>query len=445
MNNIMSYKEWIKDTKGSIGKPRSAALKAVDVALEKFDKVKTSPNKDAVTKALVAWQMTKGNNWKTSVRNKSNAVENLYRQLTGLGGSANMVALSHIRDESRAIVTDLFLHKKVVFRPGLLTKIAGNKLKSKVKVVKSSGKVVKNITTLSISSSSSSSTSNSAAASSRAMALSKKISHDLIPSNIRVDVLSAMSKIMPTFAVELQAACLPFVGVIFSGGSVCYSGYQVAQAAYKQENSKTHVKLSLSTEEPEAAFKALILMLERKTQQKTEKFAKGLADFGSKLASTLADGGTATNAAIGLASGLIKLLMILRIVVRDIQERNAANVVLKQPIIGVELFEANPLMGAYLICCAPTSVLVNTMLDSKNFNKPGMMDKVEQATKKHLKPLKSRARSLITEHRMYIPGLQNFPGLLKKNKKNLKDMMARNGKTGMQGLGADDFDDLSAA
>jgi hypothetical protein len=137
--------------------------------------------------------------------------------------------------------------------------------------------------------------------------------------------------------------------------------------------------------------------------------------------------------------------MILRIVVRDIQERNAANVVLKQPIIGVELFEANPLMGAYLICCAPTSVLVNTMLDSKNFNKPGMMDKVEQATKKHLKPLKSRARSLITEHRMYIPGLQNFPGLLKKNKKNLKDMMARNGKTGMQGLGADDFDDLSAA
>jgi hypothetical protein len=265
MNNIMSYKEWIKDTKGSIGKPRSAALKAVDVALEKFDKVKTSPNKDAVTKALVAWQMTKGNNWKTSVRNKSNAVENLYRQLTGLGGSANMVALSHIRDESRAIVTDLFLHKKVVFRPGLLTKIAGNKLKSKVKVVKSSGKVVKNIATLSSSSSSSSSTSNSAAASSRAMALSKKISHDLIPSNIRVDVLSAMSKIMPTFAVELQAACLPFVGVIFSGGSVCYSGYQVAQAAYKQENSKTHVKLSLSTEEPEAEFKAFILMLERIT------------------------------------------------------------------------------------------------------------------------------------------------------------------------------------
>lgn len=440
MSNLMSYEEWMKNTKGSMSKPRSAKLKAVDSSLEKYTKAQTASNKNAVNKALIAWQISKGNQWKTSVRNKNNAVENLYRQLNDLGGSADIVALSHIRDESRAIVTDLFLHKKVVFRPGLLTKIGGNKLKSKIKVVKSGGKVVSNTSTL-IKSGKSSSSESSSSSKSKAVSLANKIMHEFVPSGLELDVMRGLSKIIPNFAMELQASCMPFVGVIFSGGSVCYSGVQVAQALYKQETSKTHISKSLSTAEPEAAFKALSVMLERKTQQKTEKFAKGLADFGSKLASTLADGGTATNAAIGLASGIVKLLMILRIVVRDVQERNAANKILKQPVIGIELFEANPLMGAYLICCVPTSVLVNTMLDSKNFNQPGMMDKVENATKKHLKPLKSRARSLITEHRMYIPELQNYPGLLKKNKDSLKKMMENTGKTGMKGIGPDDFDD----
>jgi len=444
----MPYSEWMKNTKAGITKTRSTALKAIDTALKDYEQIKNPANKGAILKALIAWQMTKGNNWKGSIRNKHNAVENLYKQLAGLGGDkANMLALSHIQNESRALITDLFQNKQLVFRPGLLTKIAGNKKTlgvhvAKAKVIKSTAKVAKNAHTLASSSSSSDSSSG---AKGKAVTLSRNLINEIVPTDIQQDVLTAIVKIMPNFLTELQVSCTPFVGVVFSGGSAVVSGCKLAQGVYKQSQAKMHVQRTLSTAEPEAAFAALIRMIDREVEQKVEKFAKGLADFGSKLASTLADGGTATNAAIGLASGIIKLLMILRIVVRDIQERNAGNKLLLKPIITVELFEANPLMGAYFICCAPTSVLVNVMLSSANFNNPGMTDKIERAVKRHLTPLKSRSRSLIADHRMYIPELANFPGVLKKNKKLLKEMMKNNGKTGMIGLGPDDFDDNALA
>jgi len=115
---------------------------------------------------------------------------------------------------------------------------------------------------------------------------------------------------------------MPFVGAVFSGGAAVVSGCKLARGVYKQSQAKMHVLRTLSTDEPEAAFTARIPMIDRETEQRVENLTKCLADFGSKLASTLADDGTATNAAIGLASGVIKLLMMLRIVVRDIRERN---------------------------------------------------------------------------------------------------------------------------
>ncbi|MCZ2723442.1 hypothetical protein O1D97_17955 [Marinomonas sp. 15G1-11] len=440
MSNVMTYEEWMKKTKGGFTQSRSKALKVVDAALKKYHQTKSEYDKGLALKALIAWQQTKGNDWKKSIRNKEHVAENLYRQLAGLEKKADMFALSNLQNESRAIITDLFQGKQLVFRPGILTKIAGNSKTlginvKKISTVNTARSVVQNAHTLVPSSSSSSS-----GTAAKATKLSNDLIKIIVPADLMKDVLAAMMGIMPNFVTELVASCTPFVGVIFSGGTTVVSGCKLAQSAYEQNRAKMHAQRTLSIAEPAAAFAALIRMIERETQQKLEGFVKGLADFGSKLASTLADGGTATNAAIGLASGMIKLLMILRVVVRDIQEKNAANKLLAKPIITVELFEANPLMGAYFICCAPTSVLVNVMLSSSNFNTPGMMDKVQYAVKKHIKPLKDTARKLTSDHRMYIPELQNFPGMLKQNKKKLSIMLDRKGKTGMIGLGPDDFD-----
>ncbi len=79
-------------------------------------------------KALVRWFQKEGPNWKNSVRNKHNAVDALHRQLLGAGPEKTgegMVALSHARDESRAIVQDLFQGQKLVYRSGFWNKLAG--------------------------------------------------------------------------------------------------------------------------------------------------------------------------------------------------------------------------------------------------------------------------------------------------------------------------------
>ena len=146
-----------------------------------------------------------------------------------------------------------------------------------------------------------------------------------------------------------------------------------------------------------AALDALARFLERERNQDAYAMSVSLAEFGSKLAATLADGGTASNAAIGLTANLLKLMNIVRIVVRDVREKNAANQAMMTRV-DAGIFDICPVVGAYLICCAPTSVLVNTLFDSR-FGEPGWQDHVEIAVRRHLAPRQEQARRVVCAHR----------------------------------------------
>lgn len=445
MSQVMSYKDWMKFTDGGITSRRSTKLKDVDFALKKYDTNKSPANKEGVLKALIAWQISKGAGWKTSVRNKHNAVDNLYRQLTGnvVVPGDQRVALSHIRNESRAIVTNLFQGGNLVFRPGLMTTLAGNKNLARATTAYTIASVGKDVNTLS-GNAISNAVGMRAPASGRTSQAAADLASNLfrlhVPPEIAADVSATLAKVMPNFMTELKLSCTPILGVAFSAGKVMYAAGKSAKATIILADAETHQQRTLSVDEPEAAFLALIRMLDREANQAHAGLARSMAEFGSKVATTLVDGGTATNTAISLTSSLVKLLILLRIVVRDVQEKNKANLILKKPVITAELFEACPLMGAYLICCAPTSVLVNTVLSADKFYQPGMMDVVERAVTRHIQPLRIRAQKLIHAHRMYIPELQNYPGVMKQNKKKLKQMLKQSGKSNMRGYGPDDFD-----
>ncbi|MGJ8640768.1 MAG: hypothetical protein ACSHYA_15370 [Opitutaceae bacterium] len=437
MANILSHGEWMKSTNGGRLSVRSSQLKAVDEALKKYHLGKTPSQLEALQGALMKWMQSKGAGWKTSVRNRTNAVDTLYKQVTGLGTgqSKDPLALSRIRDESRAIITDLFQGKQLIYRSGVLTKLAGAGTLGRAGAVATIGSVVNNARIVGKGAGA------SGASGSNASMLSEKLISTFVPAEVKAEVLQAMVGVMPDFLVQLKASVAPFVGVITSGGSALISIASATRAQYRVDRAGMHAERTLSAEEPEAAFLALIRMLERERTTALVNLARSMAEFGGKLASTLADGGAVTNSAIGLASGVVKLTHLLLLVVRDVLERTAANRLLREPIITIKLFEANPLMGAYLICCAPTSVLVNTMLSSERFYEPGMMDKVEHAVKKHIGPLREQAQRLIKEHRMYFRELDHFPGVMSRNEGKLKAMMERKGKTkiGRAGFGSDSF------
>ncbi len=83
----MTHKEWM-DLTHSMTKPRSAALKKIDAAVQ-------SRNQNAALLALKEWiaeQEKKHENWQQSVRNKKGGVETLAKQLNyGMTSTANSV------------------------------------------------------------------------------------------------------------------------------------------------------------------------------------------------------------------------------------------------------------------------------------------------------------------------------------------------------------------
>ena len=420
----MSHHDWLKLTDGGFTKPRSSELKVVDEALKRYHLGNGTPALlEALQGALLRWMQLQGQNWKSSVRNKHNAVDTLHKQVIGVAGvsktGAGMAALFHARDESRAIVTGLFQGKVLVHRPGLVTKLAGNGTFGKLGAQKTIAGVAKDAKGLSGGTGAPSSTSAAAAA----------LFRELVPVEITQQVTSALVDIMPGFMTEWAASLVPFAGVLVSGGGALVSTGTTLRAQWRVSDAQMHAQRTLSTDEPEKAFASLVLMLERERDSKLEGLAIGVAGFGGKLAGILADGGTATNAAIGLAAGVAKLVLLIGVVVRDILEKNAANRLMALSIVDARLFGVCPVMGAYLVCCAPTSVLVNAIFDDDKFYQLGMQDVVERAVKRHIAPLREQARRLVQEHRMHIPQLANHAGLLEVNKKELKRMMANNGKT----------------
>lgn len=428
MNEIMPHGQWMKLTDGGFASTRSSELRKIDNALAAYEKSKNPADLDALHRALVGWMQAKGANWKTSVRNKRKAVETLYSQVIDLPGKsktgAGVVALSHLRNESRAIITDLFRGKSLEFRPGFLQKLAVTKKSAAINV---SG-VAKNTYTL----------------------LKPEIKRGMpgmsvdsfckliIPADLYADVMAVIAKELPGFMTELAKSVTPFLGVITTGGGALKDAAMAARGAYRRSEAKTHLQFSLSSGEPRIAIQACIRILERELQSHGASAAIGTTATAGKVAGFFADAGTATNAAIGLAASAAKLTILIFEITRDVMERNQANKLMNSlDVVSPKVFDVCPIVGAYLVCCAPTSVLVNTIFD--RFFGRGWREDVEYTVETHIGPLREQARRVIQEHRFFIPALQNYPSVLQVNKKKLKEMAAKNGKTGIVGFGSDDF------
>jgi hypothetical protein len=446
MSDVMTHPQWMHLTHGGYTTTRSSELKVVDAALAKYQKTKSQADKDAVLAALIRWMQSKGAGWKTSVRNKNQAVEILYGQLTGIGGvrltGIEMVGLSHLRDESRAIVQDLFFGKSLVWRNNFASKLANNKWGFRANVA--SG--LRNLNTV---------TGGALAGGAAAVAggarhvgnqvrgpgsgdsLAADLIRSVVPPDIMADVMLELPKVIPDFMRELAASLTPLVGLITTAGGAVWSAKNALRGQWRLEWARYHITGSLTSAEPAAALIALTKTLERERNAEIFSASVGIAEFGGKLAGLLVDAGTATNAAVSLAANIVKLLNIVRVIVRDVVERNGANKQMKTRV-EASIFDVCPVVGAYLICCAPTSVMVNTIFEGR-FGQHGWQSEVENAVKRHLEPLKEQAQRVVHEHRFWIPQLQSYPGILKRNEDKLKEMLARKGKSNMEGFGPDNL------
>jgi len=448
MPTIMPVAQWMSLTDGGFTKARSTQLLAIDTALVNYHRAPGEASLLALQQALINWVTWKGAGWKTSVRNKRHGIETLYIQAIDIPqlakNGAGMVAISHARDESRAIVSELFLGQTLMFRKQKLTKTQKALATLNIRAVATNSAKLAGTTPKALIRAGADGVRSGLTAGVRATGLSapsfgssdspgiarrivQEIVGELSPAAIRTEVTNALAAVMPDFLVSLAKAITPCLGLLVSGGGVVYSTIKTIRAQYRVDMAEDHIEGSLSTAEPAVALAALVRMLERERNDELTGLTIGATEFGSKVAGALIDGGTTTTVAIGLGASIAKLALLVRLIVRDIQEKNAVNTLLAQGRIDLKIFDACPLVGAYMVCCSPTSVLVNTIFD--NFYEHGMQDKVELAVSVHLAPLREQARRLIADHRMHFPHLRHYPGVLAKNEKKLKEMKKKKGKT----------------
>lgn len=423
MSDIMPHTRWMKYTYGGRTSIRSSQLKAIDTALTRYHQIPSPANLDALRTAIVGWMKKEGPGWKSSVRNKYFAVEDLYSQSMGIPvpprTGAEIMGFSYVRAESRVIVDDLFRGKSIDWKPWILPKLADNKWG----LTLNSADAAKNVAAF---------TSGSGAAS-KAAEMAQNAFNTLVPMTVAGEVGMALARVIPDFMKEFIGCMMPFAGVAVTGGVAIYNGCQTIRSEYRLCDAHTHQARSLSADEPAAAIQALVRILERERNYNAYSASVSTASFVGQLTGVLVDGGTATTAAVGLASNVAKLVNIIRVIVRDVLEKNAANQRMRSNQVTGEIFEVCPLVGAYLILCAPTSVMLNTVFD--RVSEHGWRGDVERTVQKHLIPLQDHARRVVQEHRFIIPALQNFPGMFARNEAKLEEMEKQKGKTGMVGFG----------
>ena len=440
---IMSHTEWMKQTYGGPATSRSTKLKAIDSALQNYHSSPNPNNLQSLQGALSAWMQEKGADWRTSVRNKHNAIENLYRQVAGMeGATVDRHGKQALQREARQVVNTLFqgaeITWKTIFTRELQERKQTDLLWAPYEQYKISASNVKvglagNSTGLAINSVGVDTFRHTGNAAGPTAKAASKLIDSVVPASIKVEVLHALTTIIPSFHAQFAAAVMPMAGLLTAGGAAIWNAGGALVQQYSISQARTHAERSLAGLEAGQAIDAMIRILVRERNMSIFNMSTSLTEFGGKLAGLAIDGGVASTAAVGLAANIVKLMNIIRIIARDVQEKNAANSKMREGRVGISIFETCPLAGCYLVCCAPTSVLVSLILE--RFGEHGWMDTVERAKSRHVEPLQAQAREVIKSHRFEILRLRNFPGLLEINQGELDRMAASVGKTGMVGYG----------
>lgn len=409
MAEIIAHKYWMQLTNAGTLSIRGLALRSVDSALEDYHRQPGQAKLDKVKVALDKYKAVEPG-WKSSIRNRYCAIDILTADLSGTStmqlSPAEQVAWQMIFDESQTLLQRTFRGQKLEWREGILAKLG----KQKIGLLNSSRNIVKNSLTID------GHANNGGQSRFSPMAMAQELYNEMVPVDIRSTVTQGLLEVMPDFLEELAASVAPFAGVLATGFSTIKSAGKSIAAEVKLRGHSRHAERAFTLNDPAHAAQALLQLLKRERNNQLVGLSINMTALTAKLAGVLADGGTASNAAVGLASSAVKLMNIIRIIATDCLERRAANNLMSGPRVTAAVFDECPILGAYMICCVPASALMNALFEKHAV--VGWTGKAEFAWKHHWTPLRETASKLIKDHRFVIKALENHPGVLVAADKN---------------------------
>jgi hypothetical protein len=434
MADIPSYDQWMKETY-SLTSARSEYLKKLDEALKRYDSGKSAMNKEALKQAFDRWrfeQSKQGKNWRESVRNSKGAVTNLYRALSDVDKrkltKEELEAMEYISRAQSMALMKMFEGRTLQFRSSTAMGLAQGvgskweKFKTGASSVQGAGSTVKSIVTTgqSLQKGIGVLQQGGKAAAVGAAQSSMQGNFDTIRSKVREFCKELCPGIDPNHifsalhlgSVEHFATTLaPFMGAISSGGKALVGWIGVAKSAYDIHDVESS-RYAFAPQDPEAAFDALIVLMDRDLKSDIAKASVKTGAFTGKLLGAFADAGAVTGPVIGLLEILAEIFQTIIEYVRDYKECQAGNRELEIGALNMDLFKVSPILGCYFLVVQDHSTIINFAVSE--YGTENWMFDVEKLIAKIQKAL-DKARQLINASRLEIPGMSNAKGVVEQN------------------------------
>ncbi len=431
MAEILSYSDWTKKTYSLIH-PRSTFLKAVDEALKMYDTGRSPANKEALKTAFDRWrfeQSKQGKDFRKSVRNQKGAVTELYRALNDLDrrnlSDEELEAMKYIARMQTMALARQFSQAELRFKSSTLMGVAqgaGSKWQkfktgaqgvaggasTAKSVLKTGQEIGKGMATLQGGGRAAANAAAHAgmadktgAIKGQVVQLCRTLCPELDPDAVfRAVGLPAVEQ----FAIEMA----PFVGAISSGGKAVVGWIGVVHSHW-QRSKVEDTRFAIATGDPEAAFDAVLVLLDREIMSATAKASVKTAAFTGKLLGAFADAGAVTGPVIGLLEIIAQIFQTIVEYVVDYRECQAGTRMLKLGALNLDLFETSPILGCYFIVVQDHSTIINFAVG--DYGTPNWMFDVERLMKK-VQLVLDKAQHLIHASKLEVAGAERMKGVV---------------------------------
>ena len=430
MATLLSYKRWMDDTY-SLTSPRSELLKRLDAALLAHEKQPGEPQLKAVREALDRWcseQSRQGKDWTQSVRNQKGAVTALHRALSTVDkrqlSPEELEAMDYIARQQRLALQKLFIGRRLEFKrdtvvgmansartgwerfktgAGTLVSDGGGLATKGAIAARSLGQVPSRLDTLQSGGASAvrdAARSDALTLRPRIIAFIQELCPDVNPQMV-FDALKLGS--VEQFAANLA----PFLGTISSGGKALVGWVSVAKLSWDMTEMEER-RFAFRPGDPEAAFKAVVLLLDREIAATTKKALTHTVAFTGKALGAFADGGAVTGPVLGVLETLAQIFQTIVEYVRDYKEVQRANRALALGALNLDLFKTCPVLGCYFLVVQDHSTIINFAV--ADYGTPNWMLDVERLVKQ-VQLVLEKARRYIKLARFEIPRMENAKGI----------------------------------
>ena len=392
-------------------KRRSNELKKIDEAIK-------LNNARAAKAALENWikaQNAKGADWHKSVRNQKGAVQSLYNNLGILGAAVgyknigeemdDKLAKVEIKRAHRLAASKMFTGKKVKFKDSFWG-ISRNKCKENASKMERAKNAAGNAarTTAGVGGNVAA---NAAEARSIATNLRTAI-NSILGNAISEPTKNALvEQVFGTGLAQFVADATPFFGVVSSGVGATQAWVGVAMKLSSARKMESHYG-DVRPGDAAAALDAIVSIIDKQIRKQTADGVIRTTAFSAKGISLLADGGTASTAALGAIESIAILLNTLADLVIDASQRDAGNKLISEGKIDVQLFEKCPILGCYYIVMQEHSTIMN--FEVANMGKNNWSLEAERL-RNAIEPVLKKAANLIKDSRLEIPGMELSKGV----------------------------------